>query len=235
MTITNCICHFFFLWTSFSGNYIKAFVEVAKKDTSTGWFYLVFASVQTLLWCDSLSVARKDTLGTSEYSVQEQRVLGFSLQHESFLPHKFPSFVLAKGDTLSPLGLEDLQTDNSVQTTLENITLREQPQGWDQGFEKGSFSRFPSALHPEQSLPDNTEISFFLWIKPPWQEKYANAICGSPVKGYSRRLSFLCLALRQTIYPLTWSPAFQFNIFHCSDSQLPGPATASKRGSFSRN
>ena len=94
-----------------------------------GWFYLVFASLQTLLWCDSLSVARKDTLGTSEYFVQEQRVLGFSLQHESFLPHKFPSFVLAKGDTWSPLGLEDLPTDNSVQTTLENITLREQPQG----------------------------------------------------------------------------------------------------------
>lgn len=53
----------------------------------------------------------------------------FSLQHESFLPHKFPSFVLAKGDILSLLGLEDLQTDNSVQTALKNITLLGQPQG----------------------------------------------------------------------------------------------------------
>lgn len=61
--------------------------------------------------------------------MQEQKVHGFSLQHESFLLHKLPSFVLAKGDTLSPLGLEDLQTDNSVQTSRKNITLVEQPQG----------------------------------------------------------------------------------------------------------
>lgn len=54
---------------------------------------------------------------------------GFSLQEESFLPQKFPSFVLAKGGHFEPLGLEDLQTYNSVQTTLKNITLREQPQG----------------------------------------------------------------------------------------------------------
>lgn len=90
-----------------------------------------------------------------------------------------------RGDTLSPLGLEDLQTDNSVQTSLKNITLVEQPQGWDQGFEKGPFSRFPSALHPEQSPSDNTEISFFLWIKPLLQENYANAIHGSLLGGYS--------------------------------------------------
>lgn len=117
-----------FFEPSFLGNYVKEFFELAKKDTVSVGFTL-FSSLQTLLWCDSLSVARKDILGTSEYFAQEQRVLGFSLQHESFLPHKFPSFVLAKGDTLSPSGLEDLQTDNSVQTTLKNITLLEQPQG----------------------------------------------------------------------------------------------------------
>lgn len=78
---------------------------------------------------DPCSLARKDTLGTSEYFVQEQKVLGFSLQQESLLPHKLLSFVLAKGDTLSPLGLEDLQTDSSVQTSLKNITSLKQPQG----------------------------------------------------------------------------------------------------------
>lgn len=163
-------------------------------------------------------------------------MLGFSLQHKSFLPHKLPSFVLAKGDTLCPLGLEALQTDNRVQTSLKNITLVEQPQGWDQGFEKGPFSRFPSALHPEQSLRDNTEISSFLWIKPPLQEKYANAIRDSLIWGYSHPAIFFSVWLtRQTIHCLTQRPAFQFNIFHSSDSQFPGLATASKRGAFSRN
>lgn len=160
-----------------------------QRKTQPWVGFPLFSSLWTRSWRDSLSVARKEILGTSEYFVQEQRVLGFSLQHESFLPHKFPSFVLAKGDTLSPLGLEDLETDNSVQTTLKNITWREQPQGWDPGFEKGPF-RFPSALHPEQSLPDNTEISSFLWIKPPLQEKYANAIHGSLVWGYSHPAIF---------------------------------------------
>lgn len=91
--------------------------------------FSLFSSLQTLLCYDSLGLARKDILGTSEYFVQEQKVLGFSLQHKSFLPHEFPSFVPAKEDTLSPLGLEDLQTHNSVQTALKNITLVEQPQG----------------------------------------------------------------------------------------------------------
>lgn len=136
----------------------------------------------------------KGILGTSEYFVQEQKVLGFSLQHESFLPHKFPSFVPQRGILWALWVLEDLQTDNSVETPLKNITLLEQPQGWDQGFEKGPFSRFPSALHPEQSLPDNTEVSFFLWIKLPLQEKYANAIHGSLVWGYSHPAIFSCLA-----------------------------------------
>lgn len=57
--------------------------------------------------------------------------LGFRLQQESFSPHKFPFFfsLLVGGETLSPLGLEDLQTDNGVQTALKNITSLEQPQG----------------------------------------------------------------------------------------------------------
>lgn len=118
-----------FFWSHlFWGNYIKASLSWQRKTQVWAGFSL-FSSLQTLLWCDSLSLAQKDILGTSEYFAQEQKVLGFSLQHESLLPHKFPSFVLAKGDTLSPLGLEDLQTDNSVQTPLKNITLLEQPQG----------------------------------------------------------------------------------------------------------
>lgn len=226
---------FFFFEPFFLVIALKPSMSLQKKPTQVWVGFTSSASLQTLLQCDSLSVARKDILGTSEYSVQEQRVLGFILQHESFLPHKFPSFVLAKGDTPSPLGFEDLETYNSVQTTLENITLWEQPQGWDQAFEKGPFSRSPSALHPEQSLPDNTEISFFLWIKLPLQEKYANAGHGSPITGYSQQLCFLCLAPRRTIHCLTRSPPFRSNIFHGSDSQLPGPATASKRASLSRN
>lgn len=183
-----------------------------QRKTQVWVGFTLFSSLQTLLWYDSLSVARKDILGTSEYFVQEQRGLGFSLQHESFLPHKFSSFVLAKGDTLSPSGLEDLQTDNSVQTTLKNITLLEQPQGWDQGFEKGPF-RFPSALHPEQSLPDNTEISFFLWIKPPLQEKYANAIRGSLVWGYSPPAIFALFGFPGRPSSAWCRPAFQFTSF----------------------
>lgn len=107
---------------------------------------------------------------------------------------QIPFFCAAKGILWALWVLEDLQTDNSVETPLKNITLLEQPQGWDQGFEKGPFSRFPSALHPEQSLPDNTEVSFFLWIKLPLQEKYANAIHGSLVWGYSHPAIFSCLA-----------------------------------------
>ena len=101
---------FFFKPFFFSGDCIKAFIEFAKEKKKTQvWVgFTSSASLQTLLQCDSLRVAQKDILGTSEYSVQEQRVLGFILQHESFLPHKFPSFVLAKGDTPSPLGFEDL-------------------------------------------------------------------------------------------------------------------------------
>lgn len=161
-----------------------------QRKTEMWVGFTLFSSLQTLSGYDSLVWLRKDILGTSEYFIQEQKVLGFSLQHKSFLPHKLPSFVLAKGDTLCPLGLEALQTDNRVQTSLKNITLVEQPQGWDQGFEKGPFSRFPSALHPEQSLRDNTEISSFLWIKPPLQEKYANAIRGSLIWGYSHPAIF---------------------------------------------
>lgn len=100
--------------------------------------------------------------------------------------------------------LEDLQTDNSVETPLKNITLLEQPQGWDQGFEKGPFSRFPSALHPEQSLPNNTEVSFFLWIELPLQEKYANAIRGSLVCSYSH----------PTIFSLSGSPGRPSTAWH---------------------
>ena len=196
-----------------------AFFELSKKD-KRGVGFSLFSSLQTLLCYDSLSLAWKDILGTSEYFVQEQKVFGFSLQHESFLPHKFPSFVLPKDDTLSPLGLEDLQTHNSVQTVLRNITLVEQPQGWDQGFEKDPFSRFLFALHPEQSLPDNTEI-FFLWIKPPLQEKYANAIHGSLIPGYSHPAIFsLALGRPSTAW---LGRMFWFNILHSSDSQLPGP------------
>lgn len=56
--------------------------------------------------------------------------IGFKLQQEPFSPHKFPFFsLLVGGETLSPLGLEDLQTDNSVQTALKNLTSLEQPQG----------------------------------------------------------------------------------------------------------
>lgn len=149
--------------------------SVSRQRQTHAWVgFSLSPSLQTLSWYHSLRPAPKDILGTSEYFVQEQKVPGFSVQHESFLPHKFPSFVLIKGDTLSPSGLEDLQTDNSVQTPLKNVTLLEQPQGCEQGFEKGPFNSSP-APRPEQSLPDNAEISLFLWIKPPSREKNANA------------------------------------------------------------
>ena len=112
MAIKNCFyLPYFFGGAVFSGDCSKAFIEFAKKKKKKTQVWVGFtlsASLQTLLWCDSLSVARKDILGTSEYSVQEQRVRGFILHHESFLPHRFPSFVLAEGDASSPLGFEDL-------------------------------------------------------------------------------------------------------------------------------
>lgn len=233
MPIKKCFLSTVFLGAIFFGSYIKAFFELVKKDTRVGCFYLIFLACKHFHGTTQSGSKRHPW----NFRVFRTRTKGAWVQcaKRVILPHKFPSFVLARGDTLSPLGLEDLQTDNSVQTTLKNVTSLQQPQGWDQGFEKGPFSRFPSALHPKQSLPDNTEISFFLWIKPPLQEKYANARRGCLVWSYSQPAIFTVWLAGQTLYCLTWRPAFQFNIFHSSDSQLPGPATVSKRVSFSHN
>lgn len=101
---------------------------LAKKDLSVGWFCLVCGQQRGDGW-GPFSLALKGTLSASEYSAYKQRGLGFRLQHGPFSPHKFPSFVLVEEDTLSPLGLEGLQTHNSVQTAHKNLTSLEQPQG----------------------------------------------------------------------------------------------------------
>lgn len=102
---------------------------LAKKDLSEGWFCLVCGqqgSVEGPIWLGP----KRDSRCFGVLCVRTKG-LGFRLQHEPFSPHKFPFFLplLVGGETLSPMGLEDLQTDNGVQTALKNITSLEQPQG----------------------------------------------------------------------------------------------------------
>lgn len=108
---------------------------------------------------------------------------------------QIPFFCAGKGgDTLSPLGLEDLQTDNSVQTSPKNITSVEPPQGWDQGFEKAPSAAFLLLFTLNKACLTMLKTSFFglnLLCRKSMQMLNVASLSEATLI----QLCFLCLAL----------------------------------------
>lgn len=99
---------------------------------------------------------------------------------------QIPSFCAGKGgDTLSPLGLEDLQTDSSVQTSLKNITSVEQPQGWDQGFEKAPSAVFLLLFALNKACLTMLKTPSFFGLNPLCRKSMQMLNVASLSEGYS--------------------------------------------------
>lgn len=145
---------------------------------------------------------------------------------------QIPFFCAGKGgDTLSPLGLEDLQTDDSVQTSLKNITSVEQPQGWDHGFEKAPSAAFLLLLTLNKACLTMLKTSSFFGLNPLCRKSMQMLNVASLSEATLIQLCFLCLLSGQTIHCMTRRLAFQFPILHSPHSRLPGP----KGGSFTHS
>lgn len=221
------------LGTIFFGTYTKAsFGAVDKRNKLSLVLPCFLAGKHFMVWLTQPGSKRHPW---NFRTVQKQSVVGLGLQHESFLPHKFLSFMLVKGDTLSPLGLEDLQRHNSVQTTLKNITLLEQLQGWDQGFEKGPFSRFLLLFTQNKACLTILKCPSFSGLNPLCR-KSMQMLYRVPLSVATLiQLSFFCLAHPTQHLPPARDQPSNATIFHSSESYLHIPAAAPKKGSFSHN
>lgn len=189
------LCHIF--WAIFFGELHEGLLWAGKERHKCGLvLFPLFSSLQTLSWYDSLSLARKDILGNFRVFCARTKGAWVQFATRVISTTQIPFFCAGKGgDTWSPLGLEDLQTDNSVQTSLKNITSVEQPQGWDQGFERAPSAAFLLLFALNKACLTMLKTPSFFGLNPLCRKSMQMLNVASLSEAPLIQLCFLCLAL----------------------------------------